>query len=164
VNGGYNRFGDNFQKADGSYKSGNYWRLEAGYNANNILASVFYGQSKLGTGTDGTFSAFTTSGDALYTGDLKKKEAGFTVGYTIGAITPKFSYGRVWGANVTSAAGVESSVSGHLNQYVLGADYALSKRTTAFAAYGYVQNSYVDQNNNKYSNEHTVAVGVQHKF
>jgi len=164
VNGGYNRFGDEFQKADGSYKSGNYWRLEAGYNANNILASVFYGQSKLSTATDGTFSSFATTGDSLASGDLKKKEAGFTVGYTIGAITPKFSYGRVWGANVTSAAGVETDVSGHLNQYVLGADYALSKRTTAFAAYGYVQNSYVDQNNNKYSNEHTVAVGVQHKF
>ncbi|MBV8679408.1 MAG: porin, partial [Aquitalea sp.] len=156
---------------NGAYHSGNYWRLEAGYQANNILASVFYGRSKLNgvntldsnkndDGTDQTFSTFTTAGDKLFAvQDLKKKEAGFTVGYTIGAITPKFSYGRVFGANADGA-----DVSGHLNQYVLGADYALSKRTTAFAAYGYVQNSYVDQNNNKYNNEHTLAVGVQHKF
>lgn len=150
---GYQRYANNID----TDKAGNYWRLEAGYNANNILAAAYYGQSKLAAGTtDNTFSFATglTSGS-----ELKKKEAGLTLGYTIGAITPKFSYGRVWGASVEG-----TDVKGHLNQYVLGADYALSKRTTAYASYGYVQNTYRDSSDNKFSNEHTVAVGVQHKF
>lgn len=157
---GYNRFSDDIVSGN-SFKGGNYWRLEAGYNANNILAAAYYGQSRLAagdgsTGTDGTFGFATglTAGS-----ELKKKEAGLTLGYTIGAITPKFSYGRVWGASVDGV-----SEKGHLNQYVLGADYALSKRTTAYASYGYVQNTYRDSSDNKFSNEHTVAVGVQHKF
>ncbi|WP_199053207.1 porin [Aquitalea sp. ASV15] len=149
---GYQRFANNF---DGN-KTGNYWRLEGGYNANNILAAAYFGKSNLSTSTDTTLSSFTA-----LTGDLKKKEAGLTLGYTIGAITPKFSYGRVWGASVEGA-----DVKGHLNQYVLGADYALSKRTTAYASYGYVQNAYIANaaTGEKYANEHTVAVGVQHKF
>jgi predicted porin len=152
---GYQRFNNNI---DGN-KAGNYWRLEAGYNANNILAAAYYGQSKLASGTtDGTFG-FVSTADLPNGSELKKKEAGLTLGYTIGAITPKFSYGRVWGASVDG-----TDVKGHLNQYVLGADYALSKRTTAYASYGFVQNAYRDSSDNKYSNEHTVAVGVQHKF
>lgn len=164
---GYNRFADDYVSGS-TLKGGNYWRLEAGYNANNILAAAYYGQSKLAigdgsTGTDATFSSLfssVASSSPFTTGsELKKKEAGLTLGYTFGAITPKFSYGRVWGASVNGA-----DVKGHLNQYVLGADYALSKRTTAYASYGFVQNSYRDTSDNKYSNEHTVAVGVQHKF
>jgi hypothetical protein len=75
--------------------------LEAGYNANNILAAAYFGQSKLAS--DGTFNpignfaASTTDGT---TASCEKKEAGLTLGYTIGAITPKFSYGRVWGASL----------------------------------------------------------------
>ena len=149
---GYQRYNNNF---DGN-KAGNYWRLEAGYNANNILAAAYFGKSNLSTSTDSTLSSFTA-----LTGDLKKKEAGLTLGYTIGAITPRFSYGRVWGASVEG-----TDVKGHLNQYVLGADYALSKRTTAYASYGYVQNAFISNaaTGEKYANEHTVAVGVQHKF
>ncbi|WP_062786356.1 porin [Aquitalea pelogenes] len=140
-------------------KASNYWRLEGGYNANNILAAAYYGHSKLGASSDvvaNNFAGATTVGSAAVT----HKEAGLTLGYTFGAITPKFSYGRVWGASVEGG----SDIKGHLNQYVLGADYALSKRTTAYASYGFVQNSYRDTSDNKYSNEHTVAVGVQHKF
>lgn len=151
---GYQRFANNY---DGN-KTGNYWRLEAGYNANNILAAAYYGQSKLAAGTSDSTFGFSSIADGS---ELKKKEAGLTLGYTIGAITPKFSYGRVWGASVDG-----EKAKGHLNQYVLGADYALSKRTTAYASYGYVQNSYVkdDVTGEKYANERTIAVGVQHKF
>jgi predicted porin len=141
----------------GTDKASNYWRLEGGYNANNILAAAYFGHSKLGSDViSNNFAGATTVG----TSGVSHKEAGLTLGYTIGAITPKFSYGRVWGASVEGG----SDIKGHLNQYVLGADYALSKRTTAYASYGYVQNTYRDSSDNKYSNEHTVAVGVQHKF
>jgi len=166
---GYQRYNNNYQTDGGEWKPGNYWRLEAGYNANNILAAAYYGQSKLASsngldsskGVDATFASIlgTTDAAAADGKELKKKEAGLTLGYTFGAITPKFSYGRVWGVSVD---GVEAK--GHLNQYVLGADYALSKRTTAYASYGYVQNSFVNTAGDKYSNERTIAVGVQHKF
>ncbi|QBJ77410.1 porin [Aquitalea sp. USM4] len=152
---GYQRFNNNIA----GNKAGNYWRLEAGYNANNILAAAYYGQSKLASGTTDATFGFASTTDLPNGSELKKKEAGLTLGYTFGAITPKFSYGRVWGASVDG-----TDVKGHLNQYVLGADYALSKRTTAYASYGYVQNTYRDSNDNKFSNERTVAVGVQHKF
>lgn len=155
---GYNRFSDDIVSGT-SFKGGNYWRLEGGYNANNILAAVYYGQSRLAvgdgsTGTDGTFSSLFSAGVTPFTtgAELKKKEGGLTVGYTIGAITPRFSYGRVWGATVNGA-----DVKGHLNQYVLGADYALSKRTTAYASYGYVQDTYQDSLNNKHSDRKSVV-------
>ncbi|RQO66766.1 porin [Aquitalea sp. FJL05] len=143
--------------AIGTDKAANYWRVEGGYNANNILAAAYYGHSKLDSDVISNNFAGST---AVGTSGVSHKEAGLTLGYTIGAITPKFSYGRVWGASVEGG----SDIKGHLNQYVLGADYALSKRTTAYASYGYVQNTYRDSTNDKYSNEHTVAVGVQHKF
>jgi predicted porin len=160
TNSGYfGTFG--YQRTANKYdtnKAANYWRLEGGYNANNILAAAYYGHSKLAAADDVVYSNFAgaTTGAAA----VSHKEAGLTLGYTIGAITPKFSYGRVWGASVEGG----SDIKGHLNQYVLGADYALSKRTTAYASYGFVQNSYRDSTDTKYANEHTVAVGVQHKF
>jgi predicted porin len=151
---GYQRTANSFS----TDKSANYWRVEGGYNANNLLVAAYYGKSKLAAGDDTVYSNF--AGNTTGAAGVTHKEAGLTLGYTIGAITPKFSYGRVWGASVVDGA----DINGHLNQYVLGADYALSKRTTAYASYGYVQNTYRDSNNDKYSNEHTVAVGVQHKF
>ena len=160
VNGGYNRFGDNYQDSNNAFHAGNYWRVEAGYQANNILAAAFYGRSKLGTGTDGTFSSFATGSDALAAAsELQKHEFGLTLGYTIGAFTPKFSYGRVAGV---SSEGTD--INGHLNQYVVGVDYALSKRTTTFASYGYVQNSFDNAAGDKYSNEHSLAVGLKTTF
>jgi len=161
---GYQRYNNNYQTAGGEYKAGNYWRLEAGYNANNILAAAYFGKSKLSSDTDSTFNpigitAVTSTTDGTTASLVEKKEAGLTLGYTIGAFTPKFSYGRVWGVSLDNV-----KKSGHLNQYVLGTDYALSKRTTAYASYGYVQDSFRNDAGEKYSNERTIAVGVQHKF
>jgi len=157
---GYQRFNNNIA----GNKAGNYWRLEAGYNANNILAAAYFGKSKLSSDTDSTFNpigitAVTSTTDGTTASLVEKKEAGLTLGYTIGAFTPKFSYGRVWGVSLDNV-----KKSGHLNQYVLGSDYALSKRTTAYASYGYVQDSFRNAAGVKYSNERTIAVGVQHKF
>jgi len=145
---GYVRNQDAFEYADGTPKAANYWRLEGGYNANNLLVAAYYGQQK---------GEYDNAGVRL-----KSKEAGVTVGYTIGAFTPKFSYGRVWGMKTVEG---NNDINGHLNQYVVGVDYALSKRTTAYASYGYVSNSFRDAvTDTKLENEHTVAVGVQHKF
>ena len=142
VDAGYVAYQDT--DATGS-KDGNYWRLEGGYNANNLLVALAYGQSKL------------YDGAAV---DAKKtKEAALTVGYTMGALTPKFTYAHVWD---TKTNGVKADDG--INQYVIGVDYALSKRTTAYTSFGYVKHDNVIVAGTDERKERTLAVGVQHKF
>ena len=134
-----------FQDTDASgSKDGNYWRLEGGYNANNLLVALAYGQSKLYAG----------AADAT-----KAKEAALTVGYTMGALTPKFTYAHVWD---TKTNGVKADDG--INQYVIGVDYALSKRTTAYTSFGYVKHDNIIVADTDERKERTLAVGVQHKF
>lgn len=142
VDAGYVRYQD--ADAAGS-KDGNYWRLEGGYNANNLLVALAYGQSKL----------FTNS----TVNSTKAKEAALTVGYTMGALTPKFTYAHVWD---TKTNGVKADDG--INQYVIGVDYALSKRTTAYTSFGYVKHDNVIVAGTDERKERTLAVGVQHKF
>ncbi|WP_277059718.1 porin [Rivihabitans pingtungensis] len=141
VDAGYVAFQDT--DASGS-KDGNYWRLEGGYNANNLLVALAYGQSKLYAG----------AADAT-----KAKEAALTVGYTMGALTPKFTYAHVWD---TKTNGVKADDG--INQYVIGVDYALSKRTTAYTSFGYVKHDNIIVADTDERKERTLAVGVQHKF
>lgn len=152
VDAGYVGYQDNNGAGD---KNGNYWRIEGGYNANNLLAVLSYGQSKL-YGANSPYAALQAPGTVINGDDeYKTKEAALTVGYTIGAFTPKFTYNRVWDIKANDNKIDDSS----LNQYVVGVDYALSKRTTTYASYGYV-----DHKADKASSEQTFAVGVQHKF
>jgi predicted porin len=141
VDAGYVAYQDT--DASGS-KDGNYWRLEGGYNANNLLVALAYGQSKLYAG----------AADAT-----KAKEAALTVGYTMGALTPKFTYAHVWD---TKTNGVKADDG--INQYVIGVDYALSKRTTAYTSFGYVKHDNIIVAGTDERKERTLAVGVQHKF
>lgn len=142
VDAGYVAYQDT--DATGS-KDSNYWRLEGGYNANNLLVALAYGQSKL------------YDGAAV---DAKKtKEAALTVGYTMGALTPKFTYAHVWD---TKTSGVKADDG--INQYVIGVDYALSKRTTAYTSFGYVKHDNVIVAGTDERKERTLAVGLQHKF
>ena len=141
VDAGYVAYQDT--DASGS-KDGNYWRLEGGYNANNLLVALAYGQSKLYAG----------AADAT-----KDKEAALTVGYTIGALTPKFTYARVWDSKINGVKADDG-----INQYVIGVDYALSKRTTAYTSFGYVKHDNIIVAGTDERKERTLAVGVQHKF
>ena len=141
VDAGYVAYQDT--DATGS-KDSNYWRLEGGYNANNLLVALAYGQSKLYAG----------AADAT-----KAKEAALTVGYTMGALTPKFTYAHVWD---TKTNGVKADDG--INQYVIGVDYALSKRTTAYTSFGYVKHDNIIVPGTDERKERTLAVGLQHKF
>ena len=107
--------------------------------------ALAYGQSKL----------FTNS----TVNSTKAKEAALTVGYTMGALTPKFTYAHVWD---TKTNGVKADDG--INQYVIGVDYALSKRTTAYTSFGYVKHDNVIVAGTDERKERTLAVGVQHKF
>ena len=48
----------------------------------------------------------------------------------MGALTPKFTYAHVWDTK-TNGGRLTGT-----NQYVIGVDYALSKRTTAYTSFG----------------------------
>lgn len=141
VDAGYVAYQDT--DATGS-KDSNYWRLEGGYNANNLLVALAYGQSKLYAG----------AADAT-----KDKEAALTVGYTIGALTPKFTYARVWDSKING-----TKIDDGISQYVVGVDYSLSKRTTAYTSFGYVKHDSSIVAGSDDRKERTLAVGVQHKF
>ncbi|KUM04498.1 porin [Chromobacterium subtsugae] len=102
-------------------------QLEVGYNANNLFVGLGYKQSK-GDSSVVWNNIVATAG----TQKAKTQEYALTAGYTFGAITPKFTYAK--GDNVKLDSQTQSNTG--YDQFVLGADYAISKRTTFGAQYG----------------------------
>lgn len=135
-NFGYTAFNDTGVDEN---KTSYYWRLEGGYAANNLSVDLYGGRQK------------------FYDANTEAKEAGLTVGYTIGALTPKFSYGRVW--DIRNIDTNEKLADDKINQYVIGVDYAMSKRTTSYVSFGSAHHS-----DDALETERTFAVGMKHKF
>ncbi|WP_024304039.1 porin [Pseudogulbenkiania sp. MAI-1] len=106
-------------------------RVEAGYSANNLLVAVGYQQTKSYVTAAGDSLAFNI-GSAVAGDEVKDREAVLTVAYTMGALTPKLSLAKGWDVKVD---GDKESDTGY-KQYVVGVDYALSKRTVLGAQYG----------------------------
>ncbi|WP_052717260.1 porin [Chromobacterium vaccinii] len=128
-----------------SYKANDKHRLEVGYNANNLFVGLGYQQQKGGYDIVGSSWAsvvngyglkplFNAAGISTLNQDVKTQEYALTAAYTFGAITPKFTYAH--GKNI-KVNGVSIDDTGY-NQYVLGVDYAISKRTTFGAQYGQI--------------------------
>ncbi|OHX20997.1 porin [Chromobacterium sphagni] len=116
-------------------------QLEVGYNANNLFVGLGYKQSK-GDASVTDLSALATSQQTAAVQALvgngvsfKSTEFALTTAYTLGAFTPKFTYAQ--GQNL-KANGVKLDNTDY-KQYVLGVDYALSKRTTVGAQYGEIK-------------------------
>ncbi|OHX13207.1 hypothetical protein BI347_06590 [Chromobacterium sphagni] len=110
-------------------------RLEVGYNANNLFVGLAYQQQKGNEDIVGWESYLTSVAIPVgiaATDKVKTQEIALTAAYTFGAITPKFSYVK---AKDVKVGGQSIGDSGY-DQYVVGADYALSKRTTIGAQYG----------------------------
>jgi predicted porin len=92
----------------------NMWRLVGGYSFGNAKLGALYENSK---------------SDTL----ARDRSAwGVFANYAIGAITLK--------ANYLTAGDYKGTNDSGAKQYTLGADYAMSKRTTAYAFYGKVKN------------------------
>ena len=177
VDAGYTYWGDANGAAaptKGGDKSANYWRLEGGYAANNLLVALAYGQSKTyGSTLFGSVMNAAriqnVSADqygSITAGDkVQAKEMALTVAYTMGNFTPRFSYARVFDINVTKGGVKKDYANNSIDQFVLGVDYALSKRTMAYASYGYVSHdaTYAAGTDTK-DNENTFALGLVHKF
>ncbi|MGR2679413.1 porin [Chromobacterium haemolyticum] len=117
-------------------------RLEVGYNANNLLVAFGYQQQKGGLDIVGSTWANQIINGANYpassvidaNGKVKTREYALTAAYTIGAFTPKFTYAH---GDKIEVSGVKLNDSQY-SQYVLGVDYAISKRTTFGAQYGQI--------------------------
>ncbi|MEO9386623.1 porin [Chromobacterium phragmitis] len=115
-------------------------RLEVGYNANNLLVAFGYNQ------VDAKLA------NTVGSGKIKTKDYALTAAYTMGAITPKFTYGQ----GETKGEGVTV---GKYDQYILGVDYAVSKRTTFGAQYGHIN---LKDDNTKDRN--AFGLNMVHKF
>ena len=178
VDAGYTYWGDangGNTNGTGGDKSANYWRLEGGYAANNLLVALAYGQSKT-YGSTLFGSVMSAAGiqnvsadqyGSITAGDkVQAKEMALTVAYTMGNFTPRFSYARVFDINVTRGDVKKDYANNSIDQFVLGVDYALSKRTMAYASYGYVSHdaTYVSASGDTKDNENTFALGLVHKF
>ncbi|MEN3810747.1 porin [Chromobacterium piscinae] len=142
-------------------------RLEAGYNANNIYAAFGYQQVRGYVG--GVAGAYSDPAGVLYnvsalnasgaslgsTQAVKSKELALTGGYTFGAFTPYLSYAKGYDLSV---GGNTVSKSGY-DQFVLGLDYALSKRTDVYTSYGHV-----NWKADNLTSESSFGLGLIHRF
>lgn len=120
-------------------------RLEVGYNANNLFVGFAYQQAKGNYDVAGSdwlnlvnqnVALSSVTGVKLANPDskVKTKEYALTAAYTFGAITPKFTYTH---GDKIEVNNIKADNTGY-DQYVLGADYAISKRTTFGAQYGQI--------------------------
>lgn len=151
-----------------SANDGHLVRVEGGYDANNLFVGLAYQYAKdmpaysawNGGESVGTVNAF---GKEYAVGADSAHEAAVSVAYTMGAITPKVTYAHGWDQKVSDTKVKNSGY----DQVIIGADYALSKRTTALVSAGWMNaaNGDVDANGNlKDEDLYSVGVGLRHKF
>lgn len=133
---------------NGDVQDGHVARVEAGYDANNLFVALAYQYAKDMPGY-GSLSNVAVE---------EANEAAVSVAYTMGAITPKLTYAHGWDQKV---AGSKVKDSGY-NQVIIGADYALSKRTTALVSAGWINSAQVAGGNDE--DLYSVGVGLKHKF
>jgi predicted porin len=123
-------------------KRNKHHRVEATYSLGNLLLGAGYSNNTTYDASDDKF---------------RQHDAAVTVAYSIGAFTPKFSYDHGWDVKEN---GDNISESGY-NQFIVGVDYALSKRTTAGLSYGKIN---AEKNNDYYGDQRAVGLQLLHKF
>lgn len=173
ANGGSSTASSSTAQTGSDPKSAHINFFEADYNANNLFVGLAY-QDAVGYDWTDAFSgdsaSFTNTNGigATYSGQtasalqLKTRQAALSVAYTIGAFTPKFTYAKGWDQKIGDTT---LSDTGY-DQYILGVDYALSKRTTAELAYGHLKfkkNSTAAVNGQD-TTLSTVALSMKHDF
>jgi predicted porin len=164
-----------YQKQNGnSDKDGNYWRIEGGYDSTLSIIGAYqestqYGASATG-GTNsiwmrptGNYSSGVLGASTVAFGGndkMKTQEAAITASYQFGSLIPRASF--VWGADA-KVNGKKLSDSGY-QQYIIGADYVLSKRTTAYTAFGYIRYDSDKYTDGHHNNESMFSIGLTHSF
>lgn len=134
-------------------------RIEGGYDANNLFVGLAYQYTKDMPAYDAYHN------DAAGSIADETHEAAVSVAYTMGAVTPKVTYAHGWDQKI---AGSKVSNSGY-DQVIIGADYALSKRTTALVSAGWMNagnaDKALDSDGNMQDDDlYSVGVGLRHKF
>ncbi|PSJ80952.1 trimeric porin PorB [Neisseria iguanae] len=157
--GGYRKHTLNADKNAAIAKgAGQLHRLQAGYDANNLLL-VVAGQYGKNWETVGEYANALSNGviDASASNEaIETTEVAATAAYRFGNVTPRVSY----------AHGFKPKIDGkkqngtQYNQVVVGADYDFSKRTTAMISAGWLK---AGSGNNKAENT-AGLVGLRHKF
>lgn len=151
-------------------KSGQVHRIEAGYDANNLMVSGGY-QYANGWDSENSYLAKLASDDRYQAaGDssagLKVHELAVSGAYRIGNVTPKVTYAHGFKAEAKRGHGLNGSrklASSEYNQVIVGADYDFSKRTTAFAQAGWLRAGKSGRHQDR--TETTAGlVGLRHKF
>ena len=150
-----------------SAEDGHLVRVEGGYDANNLFVGLAYQYAKdmpaFAPGGDAAFNKVLVNGKQYNVAADKAHEAAISLAYTFGAVTPKITYAHGWDQKV---AGRDVDNSGY-DQVIIGADYALSKRTTALVSAGWMSTTdgSVDKRG-EYKDEdlYSVGVGLRHKF
>lgn len=194
VSYGYEYHSDNFATRNGSqdpawgwtgderakWSNGYVHRVELGYNANNLFLGLGYQQTKLGGG----WALEDSQNNKIleYVGDyqgVKTQEIAFSAAYTIGQFTPKFSYAHGW--DMKSADNGNGKLKNtKYDQFVVGVDYALSKRTIAGLAWGQLKmgrggqyeydytdiwgNDHDSFSSNGKATQRTIGLSLLHKF
>lgn len=156
---GYGLYKHNNFDNNGNIGDGHVARVEAGYDANNLFVALAYQYAK-------DMPAYNTIGDGALNGFVADKahEAAVSVAYTMGALTPKLTYAHGWDQKI----GGEKIKNSGYDQVIIGADYALSKRTTALVSAGWINGgaSWDAENANSLKDQdlYSIGVGVRHKF
>ncbi|MDR0588481.1 MAG: porin [Burkholderiales bacterium] len=139
------------KKQDGEH-NGYYARIEGGYQSQlSIIGAYQYSKQYA---QDSVWSR-----DSVFGGKVETNEFAVTATYEMGNWTPRASI----------ALGLDPKVNGHkenigYTQFVLGADYALSKRTFVYGAAGFVQYDKKANADGDHRNESTFGVGMKHTF
>ena len=146
-------------------KDGQVHRLEAGYDDNNWFVGLGYQFTK---NTSSHFRWINKNpvgnvGDHSVVVDNQGQEAALTVGYHFGNIFPKISYAHGFDVKIDGTKEHNTKY----DQVVLGADYTLSRRTTANVQAGWLREGlgedYNGQSNGKLKTT-AFGVGLKHVF
>ena len=168
---GYGFYKDTAIKVDATGKKtgdtdGHVARIEGGYDANNLFVGLAYQYTK----DMPAYALWSVPGATTLDGKVADTthEAAVSLAYTFGAITPKITYAHGWDQEVNDRKVKNSGY----DQVIIGADYALSKRTTALVSAGWINSgSYVTEYDDKgHASEmadqdlYSIGVGLRHKF
>ena len=158
---GYGNYKHTAVDNDGGQEDGHVARIEGGYDANNLFVGLAYQYAKNMPGWIATGNLATNDAQIVD----KAQEAAVSVAYTMGAVTPKITYAHGWDLKNN---GDKIKNSGY-DQVIIGADYALSKRTTALVSAGWMNSANATNATNakgelEDGDLYSVGVGLRHKF
>ena len=154
--GFFGKVGYGLYKATAGDDDGQVVRVEGGYDANNLFVGLAYQYAK-------DMAAYDAYGNGVVVGTADKAhEAAVSVAYTMGAVTPKITYAHGWDQKIN---GSDLDGSGY-DQVIIGADYALSKRTTALVSAGWMNSANATNAKGELEDGdlYSVGVGLRHKF